>query len=74
MPELPEVEVTRRGVAPYLEGRMVEQVVLRRAGLRWPFPANLDALLTGQRILTTGRRGKYLLLDFGHGTDRKSVV
>ncbi|TFW30744.1 bifunctional DNA-formamidopyrimidine glycosylase/DNA-(apurinic or apyrimidinic site) lyase [Massilia horti] len=68
MPELPEVEVTRRGVAPYLEGRVVEQVVLRRIGLRWPFPANLDALLAGQRILTTGRRGKYLLLGFGHGT------
>jgi hypothetical protein len=39
MPELPEVEVTRRGVAPHLEGRIVEQVVLRREGLRWPFPA-----------------------------------
>jgi formamidopyrimidine-DNA glycosylase len=68
MPELPEVEVTRRGVAPHLEGRKVAQVVLRRDGLRWPFPAGLDALLAGRRILHTGRRGKYLLLGFEHGT------
>ncbi|MCS0588152.1 bifunctional DNA-formamidopyrimidine glycosylase/DNA-(apurinic or apyrimidinic site) lyase [Massilia norwichensis] len=68
MPELPEVEVTRRGVAPHLEGRVVEQVVLRREGLRWPFPPNLDALLSGREILSTSRRGKYLLIHFAHGT------
>jgi formamidopyrimidine-DNA glycosylase len=68
MPELPEVEVTRRGVAPYLEGRVVEQVVLRRTGLRWPFPERLGELLAGRRILHTGRRGKYLLVGFAHGT------
>lgn len=68
MPELPEVEVTRRGVAPHLEGRVVDQVVLRRAGLRWPFPERLGELLAGQRIVHTGRRGKYLLLGFAHGT------
>jgi len=68
MPELPEVEVTRRGVAPHLEDRIVEDVVLRRDGLRWPFPPNLRELLAGRRILGTGRRGKYLLLTFEHGT------
>ncbi len=68
MPELPEVEVTRRGVAPYLEGRVVQQVVLRRAGLRWPFPADLARLLAGRTIRSTGRRGKYLLIGFDHGT------
>jgi len=68
MPELPEVEVTRRGVAPHLEGRVVADVVLRREGLRWPFPPHLPALLAGRRILATGRRGKYLLLRFEHGT------
>jgi formamidopyrimidine-DNA glycosylase len=68
MPELPEVEVTRRGVAPHLEGRVVEGVVLRRDGLRWPFPERLGELLAGRRILHTGRRGKYLLLGFEHGT------
>ncbi|MGH8854391.1 MAG: bifunctional DNA-formamidopyrimidine glycosylase/DNA-(apurinic or apyrimidinic site) lyase [Telluria sp.] len=68
MPELPEVEVTRRGVAPHIEGRTVEQLVLRRAGLRWPFPPGLSELLVGRRITHTGRRGKYLLIGFEHGT------
>ena len=67
MPELPEVEVTRRGVAPHLAERVVEQVILRREGLRWPFPPNLPELLAGRRILGTGRRGKYLLVNFEHG-------
>jgi formamidopyrimidine-DNA glycosylase len=68
MPELPEVEVTRLGVAPHLEGRLVDSVLLRREGLRWPFPPALAQLLAGQRILHTGRRGKYLLIHFAHGT------
>lgn len=68
MPELPEVEVTRRGVAPHLDGRVVTAVVVRHSGLRWPFPADLPALLCGHRIRSTGRRGKYLLLRFDHGT------
>ena len=67
MPELPEVEVTRRGVAPHLEGRVVEQVVFRREGLRWPFPAHLTESLVGQRITSVGRRGKYLLIGFDSG-------
>lgn len=68
MPELPEVEVTRRGVAPHIEGRAVRSVVLRRDGLRWPFPPALGEQLSGQTISTTGRRGKYLLIHFQHGT------
>ncbi len=68
MPELPEVEVTRRGIAPHVEGRTVTGVVMRRSGLRWPFPPDLPALLAGRRIEATGRRGKYLLICFAHGT------
>jgi formamidopyrimidine-DNA glycosylase len=68
MPELPEVEVTRRGVAPHLEGQLVTAVVLRRSGLRWPFPPGLSELLVGRRITQAGRRGKYLLIGFEHGT------
>ncbi len=68
MPELPEVEVTRRGVAPYLEDQVVSAVVLRRAGLRWPFPAQLSQILSGRTIRLLGRRGKYLLVNFDHGT------
>jgi formamidopyrimidine-DNA glycosylase len=68
MPELPEVEVTRRGIAPFLEGCEVSGVVVRRSGLRWPFPSDLAVLLKGKRIVSTGRRGKYLLIHFQHGT------
>ncbi len=68
MPELPEVEVTRRGVAPHLDGRVVDSVLMRRDGLRWPFPPDLSATLAGRTILHTGRRGKYLLIGFAHGT------
>jgi len=68
MPELPEVEVTRRGVAPHLEGRVVTGVELRHSGLRWPFPAGLAELLSGRCVRMTGRRGKYLLIGFDHGT------
>ena len=68
MPELPEVEVTLRGVAPHLEGRRVTDVVLRRSGLRWPFPVDLPQRLTGRTVRGTGRRGKYLLIHFDHGS------
>lgn len=68
MPELPEVEVTRRGVAPHLQDRIVTGVTLRHRGLRWPFPAELARDLEGRIVRETGRRGKYLLLRFDHGT------
>ncbi|HJV87974.1 MAG TPA: bifunctional DNA-formamidopyrimidine glycosylase/DNA-(apurinic or apyrimidinic site) lyase [Noviherbaspirillum sp.] len=68
MPELPEVEVTRRGVAPHLDGKIVTAVTLRHDGLRWPFPDKLAARLCNRRIHATRRRGKYLLIEFDHGT------
>jgi len=68
MPELPEVETTRRGLAPHLEGRGVRGVVLRRPDLRWPIPWEIAAELPGQRILAVRRRAKYLLLDTGKGS------
>lgn len=68
MPELPEVETTRRGLAPHLVGRTVTGVVRRRDGLRWPFPPELDGRLPGQRIEAVRRRAKYLLLDTGVGS------
>ncbi len=68
MPELPEVEVTRRGIAPHLEQQRVTGVVLRREGLRWPFPARLAQLLKNRVVQSTGRRGKYLLIHFEHGS------
>jgi formamidopyrimidine-DNA glycosylase len=68
MPELPEVETTRRGIAPHVEGRRVERVVVRERRLRWPIPEELDARLSGQRILRIERRAKYLLLQAESGT------
>jgi formamidopyrimidine-DNA glycosylase len=68
VPELPEVEVTRRGIAPHLENRVVSGVVLRHSGLRLPFPAALEEKLVGRTIRSTARRGKYLLIHFDHGS------
>jgi len=68
MPELPEVETTRRGIAPLLVGRTVQEVVVRQASLRKPVPANLAALLVGKTFNQVRRRAKYLLLDTPRGS------
>jgi formamidopyrimidine-DNA glycosylase len=68
MPELPEVETTRRGLAPHLEGRTITAVTLRRPDLRWPIPREVRDLLPGQRIAAVRRRAKYLLLDTQAGS------
>ncbi|MBY4731830.1 bifunctional DNA-formamidopyrimidine glycosylase/DNA-(apurinic or apyrimidinic site) lyase [Cupriavidus pauculus] len=63
MPELPEVEVTRRGLLPHVVGRRIAQVTVRHRGLRWPVEPELEARLTGRLIGRIERRGKYLLLE-----------
>lgn len=63
MPELPEVETVRRGLAPVMEGATVERLQVNRPDLRFPFPDNFAALVEGQRIISLGRRSKYLLVD-----------
>jgi formamidopyrimidine-DNA glycosylase len=68
MPELPEVETTRRGIAPYVVGRSVAAIEVRDPRLRWPVAPELPAALEGQRIDDIGRRGKYLLLSTAAGT------
>jgi formamidopyrimidine-DNA glycosylase len=68
MPELPEVETTRRGLAPHLEGRRIAGVTLRRPDLRWPIPPQVARLLPGQRVEAVRRRAKYLLLDTEAGS------
>lgn len=68
MPELPEVEVTRRALLPAAEGERVESVDIREFRLRWPVPRDLPQQLAGRRIERLLRRGKYLLWEFGHGT------
>lgn len=68
MPELPEVETTRRGIEPHIIEQRLERVTVRNGSLRWPVPKDLQSLLQGQEILEVGRRGKYLLLRFKAGT------
>ncbi len=65
MPELPEVETVRRGLAPVMEGATIERVELRRPDLRFPFASDFSARLEGKRIGSVSRRAKYLLLDAG---------
>lgn len=61
MPELPEVETVMRGLKPALEGRRIAAVTLRRAGLRFPFPADFAGRLANRRVLALRRRAKYIL-------------
>ena len=67
MPELPEVETVRRGLAPAMEGRRILKVEQRRPDLRFPFPAAFTARLEGQVLTAMGRRAKYLLADLSSG-------
>jgi len=64
MPELPEVEITRRGLLPLLN-QTVENIVIRNASMRWPIPAHLPQTLTNQTLLSLKRRAKYILAEFG---------
>ncbi|MDH3688419.1 MAG: bifunctional DNA-formamidopyrimidine glycosylase/DNA-(apurinic or apyrimidinic site) lyase [Gammaproteobacteria bacterium] len=68
MPELPEVEITLRGIAPHIVGRKVQRVEVRQPRLRWPVPPSLCKQLPGQRIEQISRRAKYLLIKAGSGT------
>ena len=61
MPELPEVETTRRGIVPFVEGQRIVSLRVHNARLRWPVPPELPELLANQRVARISRRGKYLL-------------
>jgi len=67
MPELPEVETVRRGLSPVMEGQGIARARVNRPDLRWPFPPDLAARLTGARVLALRRRSKYLLADLSSG-------
>ncbi len=67
MPELPEVETVRRGLAPVMEGGVIEKAIINRLNLRFPFPERFIQRLEGQKILSVGRRAKYLVLDLESG-------
>lgn len=67
MPELPEVETVRRGLAPVMEGQTIARADIRRPDLRWPFPPDMAARLAGQRVLGLRRRSKVILADLDGG-------
>lgn len=62
MPELPEVETTRRGIQPYIHHQRITRIVIRHRGLRWPIPEGLEDCVTNQTVHSVERRAKYLLL------------
>ena len=67
MPELPEVETTRRGILPYVDQQTVAEIIVRQAKLRWPIPPEIHQM-EGQKVESVTRRGKYLLLETAQGT------
>ncbi len=67
MPELPEVETVRRGLAPSMEGQVIERADVNRPDLRWPFPDNMAERLTGAKVTALRRRSKYILADLDTG-------
>lgn len=68
MPELPEVETSRRGISPHIINQKITNITQRHHQLRWPIPKNLLTLLKDQTLLAVDRRAKYLLLRFEKGT------
>ncbi|MDE4173018.1 bifunctional DNA-formamidopyrimidine glycosylase/DNA-(apurinic or apyrimidinic site) lyase [Phaeobacter sp. PT47_59] len=67
MPELPEVETVRRGLAPAMEGAVIARAAVNRPDLRWPFPDRMAERLTGARVNALRRRSKYILADLDTG-------
>ena len=67
MPELPEVETVKRGLAPVMEGQVIARAEVNRPDLRWPFPPRMAERLTGARVERLRRRSKYMLLDLDRG-------
>ena len=68
MPELPEVETSRRGIEPHIVNQTIARVIIRQKQLRWPIPASLIKNLPSEKIISVNRRGKYLLLETRKGT------
>lgn len=68
MPELPEVETTRRGIIAHINQQEVTKVIIRQSKLRWPITENMSQLIENKTLIGVERRGKYLLLLFNHGT------
>ena len=74
MPELPEVETTRAGIAPHIDGKTISKLVVRQAQLRWPIPDDLPQLVKNQNVLAVRRRAKYLLIDIGKSKVKGTLI
>lgn len=74
MPELPEVETTRSGIAPHIEGKTIAKLVVRQPQLRWPIPSELAQLVKGQTVIAVRRRAKYLLVDIGKSKIKGTII
>ncbi len=74
MPELPEVETSRRGIEPHILGKKIKQVVIREHKLRWPVPKSLPRLVDQQVVTQVKRRGKYLLIVLGNTTPIGTIL
>ncbi|MBT8126262.1 MAG: bifunctional DNA-formamidopyrimidine glycosylase/DNA-(apurinic or apyrimidinic site) lyase [Gammaproteobacteria bacterium] len=68
MPELPEVETTRRGIEPYINHQIISDVIIRQRALRWPVPKQLGQSVRNRAVVAVDRRGKYLLLRLDNGS------
>ncbi len=68
MPELPEVETTRRGIATIMPGHVLKQFFVYEPRMRWPVPPDIEQTISGHEVVSCERRGKYLLINFDHGT------
>jgi formamidopyrimidine-DNA glycosylase len=67
MPELPEVETSRRGIEPHLLNKKITGVIIRQHKLRWPIPKNLPTLAQGKKVIAVSRRAKYIYLQLDNG-------
>jgi formamidopyrimidine-DNA glycosylase len=67
VPELPEVETTRRGILGAVRGRRIERAVVRERRLRWPVPADFERRVSGRQVVDVSRRAKYLVMELDHG-------
>ncbi|MGN6960539.1 DNA-formamidopyrimidine glycosylase family protein, partial [Neisseria sp. P0014.S006] len=63
MPELTEVETTLRGLAPHIDGKNIEKVIIRQFKLRWPIHPDLAQILAGRKFLAYNRRAKYFIIN-----------
>ncbi len=74
MPELPEVETTRAGIAPHIDGKTIAKLDIRQPQLRWPIPDDLPQLVKNQTVLAVRRRAKYLLIDIGKSKLKGTLI